>query len=176
MIFLAAFTLSSCDEDERIGYNLSGHWFGDLDMWIDGEKAQGSEIEFNPTGWGASSGRGVEVDYYYYGSVTHYFNYHIRDGIIFMRFDDPNLDCAIVDYRLSTYYFSGYIAEYSTLMNQTYFNLRSYDAYWDDYGYDIYYYSKGEAFQSDSLQSDNIPSKPQQDKPFCIRGVNRNKN
>ncbi len=174
---MAIFSLSSCDEDERIGYSLSGHWFGDLDMWYNGEKALGSEIEFHPTGWGASSGTGVEVDYYNYGSKTHYFNYRIREGIIYLLFDDPNLDCAIVDYRLSYYYFSGYIADYYTLQNQTYFNLRSYDYYWDDYGYGNYgyYYSKGEAFQGDSIQNDSVQNLTKENKPFCIRGVNKMK-
>ena len=168
-MLLALLSFSSCeyDNDENIGYDVRGHWFGDLDMWINDEKALGSEIEFVPNGWGYSYGKGTEVDYYRRGSVVHYFNYRIRNGVIYMEFDDPYLDCAIVDYRLSYNNFSGYIADYYTLKNQTYFNLRSYDRYWDQYGYggyyDPYYYVKGEMADSTSTDS----------KPECIRGVNR---
>ena len=168
---LVAFSSCERDPDEDIGYDVRGHWFGDLDMWIDGEKAQGSEIEFIPTGWGYTYGRGVEVDYYRRGRMVHDFDYRIRDGIIFLTFDDPNLDCAIVDYRLGYNYFSGYIADSRTLQNQTYFNLRNYDRYWDDYGYGGYYYVKGEK----SWQQDSIASNDKQEEPYCIRGINKMK-
>jgi len=55
-----------------------------------------------------------------------------------MYFDDPALDCAIVDYRLTSYRFTGYIADIETLQNLTSFNLRNYDYYWDQYGYSGY--------------------------------------
>ena len=172
MFALVGFTSCEFNHDESIGYDVRGHWFGDLDMWIDGEKARGSEIEFLPNGWGYTYGTGVEVDYYRYRSITHRFDYRIRNGVIYMQFDDPNLDCAIVDYRLSYTNFSGYIANYYTLENQTYFNLRSYDKYWDQYGYggyyDPYYYVKGE-------MADSTATTGTETKPKCIRGVNRMK-
>ncbi|MBQ8052144.1 MAG: hypothetical protein IJ197_11340 [Bacteroidaceae bacterium] len=169
------FTSCEMDPDEGIGYDVRGHWFGDLDMWIDGERARGSEIEFMPGGWGYSYGRGIEVDYYYRGSITHYFDYRIRDGIIYMTFDDPGLDCAIVDYRLSYNYFSGYIADYYTLQNQTHFNLRNYDRYWDDYGYGgYYYYVKGEKFGTDSTATSH-EAMPTVQEHKCVRGVNMKK-
>ena len=178
LIMLGMFGLTSCeyDPDESIGYDVRGHWFGDLDMWIDGERAQGSEIEFNPHGWGYSYGRGTEVDYYRYrrGKVVHYFEYRIRNGVIYLTFDNPDLDCAIVDYRLSYNYFSGYIANYYTLQNDTYFSLRSYDRYWDDYGYgSYYYYAKEEVFDMNDTTSVDIPEVVKE--PKCIRGVNMNK-
>ena len=66
--------------------------------------------------------------------------------MIYFTFDDPALDCAIVDYSLSYDYFRGYIADYNTLENLTYFNLRNYAHYWDSYGYGSYYdyYVKGQ--------------------------------
>ncbi len=175
LIMLGMFGFTSCeyDPDESIGYDVRGHWFGDLDMWIDDEPAQGSEIEFNPHGWGYSYGRGTEVDYYRRGKVVHYFEYRIRNGVIYLTFDNPDLDCAIVDYRLSYNYFSGYIANYYTLQNDTYFSLRSYDRYWDDYGYGSYFYSKEEAFDMNDTTSVDIPEVVKE--PKCIRGVNMNK-
>ena len=33
--------------------NVNGHWFGDMDMYYNGERALGSEIEFYTNGgWG----------------------------------------------------------------------------------------------------------------------------
>lgn len=185
LMILGIFSLTSCelDTDESIGYDVNGHWFGDLDMWINGERAQGSEIEFIPTGWGYSRGRGIEVDYYRRGSITHYFNYRVLNGVIYLTFDDPNLDCAIVDYRLNYRTFSGYIADYYSLMNQTYFNLRSYDQYWDTYGYGGYvYYTKENNMEdawNDSTANDttHLATRSASDEqPQCIRGVNMRKN
>ena len=167
---LTAFT--SCDEDEEIGLDLKGRWFGDMDMWYGNEKAIGSEIEFIPYGWGYDKGKGEEVDYYRRGKVIHDFDYRIRDGVIYMTFDDPALDCAIVDYRLSYSYFSGYIADYFSLENRTHFNLRNYERYWDQYGYG-YYYVKGDKFNTDqTVSGDNISTQTGEE-PRYIRGVNR---
>lgn len=184
-MIVALFGLTSCefyiDSDQSIGYDVSGHWFGDLDMWVGNEKARGSEIEFIPSGWGYSYGRGIEVDYYYRGTVTHYFNYEIRNGVIYLTFDDPNLDCSIWNYSLGYNYFRGYIADVYGY-NQTYFSLRSYDRYWNDYGYGGYYYAKENTMDdiwNDSTATDtlNITTRSaetnNEEKPFCIRGVNR---
>lgn len=177
IMMACALSLTSCyiDEDENVGYNVRGHWFGDMDMWIDGEKARGSEIEFQPRGYGYSYGEGIEVDYYYRGSITHYFDYEIRNGIIYLQFDDPNLDCAIVDYRLTYNYFTGYIADSYTLKNLTYFNLRNYDRYWDTYGYGGYIYTREQTLDTDSLWNDSTATRSttENQEPKCIRGVNR---
>ncbi|MBQ7571488.1 MAG: hypothetical protein IJT19_04540 [Bacteroidaceae bacterium] len=177
IMMACALSLTSCyiDEDENVGYNVRGHWFGDMDMWIDGEKARGSEIEFQPRGYGYSYGEGIEVDYYYRGSITHYFDYEIRNGIIYLQFDDPNLDCAIVDYRLTYNYFTGYIADSYTLKNLTYFNLRNYDRYWDSYGYGGYIYTREQTLDTDSLWNDSTATRSttENQEPKCIRGVNR---
>jgi hypothetical protein len=121
-----------------------------------GERARGSEIEFK-TGWGYDHGTGVEVDYYSYHAVTNYFDWRVRNRILYLTFDDPNLNCAIVDYRLTRDYFRGYIADYNTLENLTYFSLRNYDHEWDEYGYgyyDDYYVKATRAATADSLAAD----------------------
>ncbi len=113
----AVVTLTSClDDDDEIGNAVSGHWFGDMDMYYNGERARGSEIEFN-RGWSYDRGSGVQVDYYARHAVTSYFTWRVQNRILYLTFDDPSLDCAIVDYRLSYDYFSGYIADYYTLEN-----------------------------------------------------------
>ena len=170
-------TLTSCyDEDDNIGSYVSGHWFGDMDMWIDGEKARGSEIEFTPTGWGYTSGYGYEIDYYRFGSMTHRFNWQVRNEVIYLTFDDPALDCAIVDYRLSYYKFTGYIADYYTLENLTYFSLRNYDREWDTYGYGGYYYDPYYVQGKKEAANDSIITETtERSEPKCVRGVNRGK-
>ena len=183
-MFCLTSVLTSCymDDDDRIGNYVSGHWFGDMDMRyiVEGYEipARGSEIQFTPTGWGYSKGYGWEVDYYdnftignrYYNGFTveHRFDWEVRNQIIYMTFDDPALDCAIVNYRLSTYRFTGWIADSYSLQNMTSFNLRNYDYYWNDYGYGDYIPVKGE---KDVDGNDSIAT--QEGK--WIRGVNRNK-
>ena len=157
----ALFLFASCDRyywyedrDDEIGYAVSGHWFGDLDMYnsYTGERAQGSEIEFYHSNWGYYRGTGVEIDYYYRARpVTNYFDWEVRDRALYLYFDDPDLDCVIVDYRLSSTYFTGYIEGYDGY--RTRFSLRSYDRYWDDYGYGGYY------FRSANEESDSTAVK-----------------
>lgn len=144
----ALFLFASCDvdywyndPDDDIGYTVSGHWFGDLDMYnsYTGERAEGSEIEFRPSGYGYYRGTGVEIDYYRHSRpVTNYFDWEVRNRKLYLYFDDPDLDCVIMDYSLSATYFSGYIEGYDGY--STRFRLRNYDRYWNDYGYGGYYY------------------------------------
>ncbi|MCR4993873.1 MAG: hypothetical protein K6A32_00585 [Bacteroidales bacterium] len=147
ILFMGVVGFTSCDteywyddEDDEIGYTVSGHWFGDLDMYsYNGERAQGSEIEFRHSGSGYYRGTGVEVDYYYYSRpVTNYFDWEVRNRKLYLYFDDSDLDCVIVNYRLSATYFTGYIEGYDGY--STRFSLRNYDRYWDEYGYGGYYY------------------------------------
>ena len=171
----ALFGFSGCmDDDDRIGNNIGGHWFGDMDMYFNGERAQGSEIEFyNTGGWGFDRGTGVEIDYYRRHAVTSHFDWRVSGRVIYLTFrEDPSLDCAIVDYTLGYDYFRGYIADYYTLENLTYFDLRSYDRYWDSYGYGgyyDYYYVKGQtrSAEADSTATDTTY--------HGVRGVNMKK-
>lgn len=107
---------SGCEEDDDYrGYMLSGRWFGDLGMMVDGQPAIGSDLEFIPQDYGGyTRGYGYETDYYHgwrgrVEIVEHYFTWMVRDGIIYLRFDNPELDCNIRDYSLSPDYFKGYI-------------------------------------------------------------------
>ena len=168
-MLMAMFGFVSCDvdfgyydRDDDIGYTISGHWFGDLDMYdsYTGEKAQGSEIEFYHSGAGYYRGTGVEVDYYYHSRpVTNYFDWEVYDGVLYLTFDDADLDCMIVNYRLSSTSFTGYIEGYDGY--RTRFSLRNYDRYWDDYGYTGYYFRSVE----DPADSTNVVK--------GIRGNNR---
>ena len=174
--------LTSCEaeyfgsRDSDIGYTITGHWFGDLDMRINGERARGSEIEFIPRSAGYYYGTGYEIDYYRRGSVRHNFNWEVQRGVLYLTFDDPALDCAIIDYHLDDSYFSGYIADPVTLENISSFNLRYYDTFWDAYGYGNYYYVKPFSRSGSDSPTASTEGEVETDStmsaPVCIRGVN----
>ena len=96
--------------------------------------------------------------------VEHYFTWTVRDGIIYLRFDNPELDCNIRDYSLSPDYFEGYM---DGVYSSTWFTLRNYERYWNDYGYWSagYSYRNGADVRSDSVQ---VYKKI----PKCVRTVN----
>lgn len=160
-----------CEEDDDYrGYMLSGRWFGELGMMVDGQPAIGSDLEFVPDDYGGySEGYGYERDYYYdpwnrVNLIEHYFDWSVWDGIIYLYFDDPGLDCSIRDYRLSSDYFEGYMdGTYSS----TRFKLRNYERYWEDYGYWGSYYS----YRSGGRHAD---TPIQGETPECTRTVNVN--
>ena len=95
-------------------------------------------------------------------SIT--FTWTVRDGIIYLRFDNPELDCNIRDYSLSPDYFEGYM---DGVYSSTWFTLRNYERYWNDYGYWSagYSYRNGADVRSDSVQ---VYKKI----PKCVRTVN----
>lgn len=169
MLLLVLFGLSSCevDPDSDKGYKLSGKWFGDLGMYVGNEPARGSVIEFIPENYDYTEGWGREVDYYGPGgryTVEHIFDWYIDRGVIVLVFDNPSLNCSIIDYSLSSRYFRGYL---NGIYSSTRFELKSYSKYWGDSGYGPYYskdnYVKENAQAIDSAKVEN---------PVCVRKVN----
>ena len=140
MVCCLVAVFSGCEEDDDYrGYMLSGRWFGNLGMMVDGQPAIGSDLEFIPQDYGGY-------------------------GIIYLRFDNPELDCNIRDYSLSPDYFEGYM---DGVYSSTWFTLRNYERYWNDYGYWSagYSYRNGADVRSDSVQ---VYKKI----PKCVRTVN----
>lgn len=95
MVCCLVAVFSGCEEDDDYrGYMLSGRWFGNLGMMVDGQPAIGSDLEFIPQDYGGyTQGYGYETDYYYgwrgrVEIVEHYFTWTVRDGIIYLRFDN----------------------------------------------------------------------------------------
>lgn len=173
LVMAMALTLVSCgpDWDSDRGYMLSGKWFGDVGMYIDGRPARGSVLEFIPTG-NYTTGYGTEIDYYgRYGvqTVYHEFDWYIADGVIVMLFDNPDLDCKIWDYSLSDSYFTGYM---DGAYSETRFRLQSYGKYWYtngyggyDYGYD--WFSLPLGTRSADARGDTLATR----EPVCSRRV-----
>lgn len=152
LVLLVCFFFSSCNpydfywgdsydrnEDTRLGYMISRRWFGDLGVLIDGQPVRGSVLSFVADDVNYLSGWGTEQDYYGRTGTMIYsqrFEWMIRNGVIYLYYDDPAMDCTITRSRVSVDYFNGYIDGY-------YFELADYDRYWYDYGYDYpYYYTK----------------------------------
>lgn len=152
LLLVASMAFSSCDpfwhfgsrdDDGDRGYALTGRWFGDFGVYVDGEPARGTVLEFVPESSSYLYGYGTEVDYYYNWSgyleaLEYSFEWEIRDRSIYMYFRNPDLNCRISDYRLSLSYFEGYVDSYGS---STRFKLRNYDRYWGDYGYGTFYIS-----------------------------------
>lgn len=162
--------LGGCaDEDEYRGIMLSGRWFGDLGMMIDGVPAIGADLEFIPRNdFDYRQGYGYETDYYYVGRgrvdvIEHYFTWVVRDRVIYLRFDNPELDCNISDYSLSHDYFEGYM---DGMYSSTRFSLRNYELYWDEYGY------HGEMHPYSNRQIEDDSLAVYKKVPKCQRSVN----
>lgn len=66
MVCCLVAVFSGCEEDDDYrGYMLSGRWFGNLGMMVDGQPAIGSDLEFIPQDYGGyTQGYGYETDYY----------------------------------------------------------------------------------------------------------------
>lgn len=147
------------DEDGDRGYTLSGRWFGDFGVYVDGDRAYGTVLEFVPDDVSYLYGYGRETDYYYnrFGyleAIEYTFDWEIRDRNVYMYFRNPDLNCRISNYRLSSSYFRGYVDNYGS---STYFTLKNYDRYWPDYGYGPLYAPARNLDETTRSVSDSIP-------------------
>ncbi|MEQ2981735.1 hypothetical protein [Paraprevotella clara] len=63
MVCCLVAVFSGCEEDDDYrGYMLSGRWFGNLGMMVDGQPAIGSDLEFIPQDYGGyTQGYGYEI-------------------------------------------------------------------------------------------------------------------
>lgn len=152
--------------DTDRGYVLTGRWFGDIGVVIDGEKAHGSVLDFRSDDYYYQYGYGLETDYYYdrigrLCAIENSFEWEIRNRVIYMYFDNPDLDCRISNYRLSDTHFNGYLID--RYGEATPFNLRNYDRYWGDFGCGPVYV-KSRSADSTSVASSEI-------QPKCIRRI-----
>lgn len=118
----AIFTLSSCtDDDADQAYDMNGYWQGTIygnyysnryhtsDTWD-------TEIWFVQDGVFSNGGTGREIDYDRYGhSYSSDFDWTVRNGRIYMEFDD-GYRIIIRDYELysrgNSMRFRGYFDEY----------------------------------------------------------------
>lgn len=146
------FTLTSCDTDQKIAnYLITGNWKGNLDTYytnrwgdafLDGEYY--TVWRFEPGGyddWGyVTSGYGTEADYNVYDDrefAYSSFRWEVRNGNIYIYYDDPTWNDVRIDwyeYTISYSHFHGTMYDWD---NRAYdFNLYSNSSWrWDDYRY-----------------------------------------
>lgn len=114
-------------------------WFGDFDIYDNNVMANGSLLQFN------EDNTGFQINYYQNYENRYNFNYEINisedhlSNSITITYDDPDLDIIIKDITNITdnNHFIGYkyiIKDKTT----SYFNLKNYNEYWGEFGYNIY--------------------------------------
>ncbi len=111
----SALTLTSCDEDDMIGYSLEGTWEGKMysSCTIDGEtfSVSKTQIEFLTDPFTNRSGYGYWVDYYSRAPWDRWasrISWEVRNGVICIYFREDGGYIEIHDYRLNDNHFTGW--------------------------------------------------------------------
>lgn len=132
---LMTFSLTSCDEDHEIAFELDGTWRGQV------ESNKGPfyvDIRFHQSGF-SKHGTGYEYDEAVYGYGESYanFNWSVDDGCIYMNYDDGS-HVVIANYTLRNGQLSGYLQNGRTGWKMGYIHLvrlsnNSYDSSYNRY-------------------------------------------
>ena len=180
MATTATMAFTSCETEDQYEAEVltAGDWQGYLgayyhDRWGLIGNSYETVIRFCSRGYGATSGRGYEVDYDvrspYYDYAYCEFTWSVVDGLITLIYDDSMwYPVYISNYSLSNNYFSGYMNDGTSrdirfkLKNVRFDDwdtYRSYgDYYYDGYYYDDYYYSRTRSAADSTLTApDSIP-------------------
>lgn len=168
-------TMTSCDEDCMIAYDLEGTWEGNMYQTYDYNGVtyapSYTEVTFSRSPYRYSSGEGYWVDYFsgYTPWQQKYNANHIywtvQDGVIRIDLFEDNVTFYISDYRLSNSYFTGTLESSDYSYGQ--FRLRHVSSpNWNDYtyGWDPYYYAPQRGNINDSTTNDV----PQQSHPVRV--------
>lgn len=141
MVLLSALTLTSCDEDAEMAYDLDGIWKGTIsgnyyqDRYGYTENWD-TEIRFYQNGDFSRGGTGEERDWNYRGRCyTSYFDWRVNNGRIYLYYDD-GYDIVIDRYDLywrgNTQRFRGYFENFNTGEQMASFDLMKVTD-WHDY-------------------------------------------
>lgn len=150
MATVAILTLTGCDNDAALAYDLDGVWqgtiYGDYYSYRRGSNDYDTEIMFHQYGAWGSGGNGYEIDRNRRtGRYTkNYFEWSVRNGRIHIAYDDGY---HIVIRDFDTYWrgglmrFRGYFDDYDTGEQLASFDLVKVESS-SDY-YDYYYTRQG---------------------------------
>lgn len=176
MATTASMTLTSCETEDQYEAEMliAGDWQGYLgtyyyDRWGLSGNTYETVIHFGGNGYGATSGRGYEVDYDtrspFYDYAYCEFSWSITNGMITIIYDDSMWwPVYISDYSLSNNYFVGYMNDGTNrdirfkLKNVRFGYWDTYQSYYydDDYYYDYYYApTRSAAADSSATAADN---------------------
>lgn len=154
-----SFTFSSCEQDDNDeAMTLAGEWQGDMHVAMEYDNTEydafNTVMRFDYNQYSYASGTGYEIDYYnnsFWGRdyVAYSFYWSVKNGNIYIHYNEDNSDVVIYDYNLDYNYFEGTIKSNN---QNVYFQLTKTSSQYDwdtyDYGwdynnpYDGYYYSK----------------------------------
>ena len=132
MIIFSAFTMTSCDEDTEMAWDLDGIWQGTIngDYYNDRygySENWDTEIKFVQDGDFSHGGWGEERDWDYRGRrYTSTFYWTVRNGRIYMDYDDGYriiIDRYDLYSRGGTLRFKGYFEDYDSGRQLAYFDL-----------------------------------------------------
>lgn len=141
--------LTSCNEDDKRSYKLSGDWYGDFGMYYYTNRGQrfdsyDTEIQFVQSNPWTNHGYGTQVDWYKYGPyeyIYHQFRWEIVNGVLYMYYKwESEWNTKIYDYHMSWTTFTGYFGNSN---EKFYLKKIDYECdfapyYFSDYGWGYY--------------------------------------
>lgn len=175
VLVIALVTLTSCDEDYMISYDLKGTWEGNMYTYYDfnghTQKVSYTEIQFLSNPYEHKSGYGYWVDHFSRRPGDYYYSrifWEVKNQHIYIDFMSEGTSIEIYDYKLNGSRFTGWFkdgyntnTEFSLVKTADYSDHYDYDYGWG-YGYDDYYdyyYSKAtRSSAGDSATVQKIPA------------------
>ena len=176
-LLTAAFTITSCDDDESIAYTLEGTWEGRMyqQFEYDGHiyEPSSTEICFFKDPYRYAKGEGYWIDNFRGTSwgwrndyIINNIKWEVRNGNIYILLLEDDIEFSIRNYRLTDSHFSGTLWGDDGSYGE--FSMRHVDSpnwgyYGVDYGYsyyDPYYYT----YPYSKSRSDKAPT----DRPVRI--------
>ncbi len=146
---MMAFSLTSCDEDHEIAFELDGTWRGQV------ESSKGPfyvDIRFYQSGF-SKHGTGYEVDEEVYGNgySRAKFNWSVDNGCIFMNYDDGSR-VVIADYTLRSGQLTGRLQNARNGWKLGYIHLVRLSNNNYDNGYNSYYSKKDQVIDDSNSE------------------------
>lgn len=148
VVAIATLTVTSCDPDENMAYNLWGVWQGNMYMQstYNGRTYQAtySVLAFDKDPYSYAQGTGYWIDYYSNAPFDYYssrIEWKVRNGELRIYSIKEGRTYYIYNYEMGSRYFHGYIND-SESRNGAYFDLTKVTSYdWDDYDWNGYSYN-----------------------------------
>jgi hypothetical protein len=133
LALMAVLTFTSCDEDAMLAYDLDGVWQGSVASeffnYRYGRSVEYTDIEicFDQRGAWEAGGTGYEIDLYARSYTKSYFRWTVRNGRIYIDYDDTPYTVVIRDFDIGYHsgrqYFSGYFDQEGTGRELAHFDL-----------------------------------------------------
>jgi len=130
MMIMVAMTMTSCDDDAMLAYDMEGVWQGTIqgNFYYDRYRSNDYDTEISFVREGSHGGTGYEIDYNYTTRryYRNYFNWSVSNGRIIMDYDDGS---TVIIHDYETYKvggnmrFRGYFQDYHTGEDLASFNL-----------------------------------------------------